>query len=185
MVYPRFAFLVAVLLVGAASAQAQVNTSTDLDNRSLKKTYVRVAHLGPLIPNVSCSPSGCGGDISLFAPNALTVHCPGTSGTCTLEITQCAQMNEILGNGLGDNEYFRFVVDDVAPSPGPTDPAGMIIVDSIGETGRHYRCATVFAAGKAAGAHTVRAFVGTQDRNGDGARTSFLTAELFVRVYKP
>ncbi len=102
-------------------------TNVDLIGRTLVESEFRTDNTGV---TSSCPGAGCvTPGASMFGPPAaLGVVCPQLAGdTCTLHIQLEAQVNVT----VNDNGLFRFLVDGVAPNPGPTDGAGYFLWDIL------------------------------------------------------
>lgn len=177
--------LLAVLLVAGATliyspiAQAQY-TVTTLSNRVLKKAYVQVANAGASVPGVFCSTSGCVNQIAPFP--ALTVNCPGTSGTCTLEFNLCARVAPKAGL-FNDNYFHTVTVDGAVPSPGPVDLTLAIVPGAFPD--QQNFCAKSYGSGIPFGNHSVAITIGAQDLDGNGVHADIPNVVFDVKVYKP
>jgi hypothetical protein len=90
-----------------------------LTTHTLKGTYFDVGHG----TTASCSSSGCTATAIAFNES---IKCPAVAGkTCTFQITIESQ-NQVggLSGSTGEYGFYQFLVDGVAPSPGPTQPTG-------------------------------------------------------------
>jgi hypothetical protein len=180
----RFVSFAAVTLLGTgiifpATAGAQYNI-TNLNNRKLKATHLKVANSGPSVPGVVCSGAGCVGEMEPFP--ASSVACPGTSGTCTFEFEVCARIAP-KANGFTDNYFHRIRIDGAAPSPGPTD-LSFAIPPGAPPVQENF-CVTSAASGIAFGNHTVTLKLGVVDLGGNGGHAELPNVVFKIKVYKP
>jgi hypothetical protein len=133
----------------------------------------------------TCSTAGCTGDQPVFLRN---VVCPQPAGaTCTFYAHLESQV-EVTTN---DNGLFRFLVDGVAPSPGPTDSLGQFRwVDSDPDSGvinleaRSYAVVARVQNSSNNQAHPVQVDIACQDTDGGGSCTASMGfASVSIAVY--
>jgi len=123
----RAAFLLAsAMLLAATTLTAQ----TIISNETLVTTTLAIDKTQVI---ATCSTAGCSAKAPLLT--SIPVTCPNAIGaTCTFHISldagiiialQCGGVN-CLGSS-GSSNYYQFLVDGVAPVPGPTDTNGNYI----------------------------------------------------------
>lgn len=153
----------------------------DVGGEVLAETEMRTAAEGHTI---SCAGS-CLTDTPMFIPGTLAVVCPGLAGdTCTYQITLQAHVS-VTNN---TNGLFRFLIDGVAPAPGPTDGAGFFTW-SLGNAtsgalqARGYAVTAQVTNNVDMQAHVIDIRVGCQAGAGCTAQSGFANAR--IDVYQP
>jgi len=190
VVRPATLAAVAIIVLGTLSANAQTGvpagsreksaTVINLPNRTLQRTtFQTVAGVG-----TSCSTAGCQVTAVAFTR---PMACPVAAGqTCTLYL-------HLEGQALvsaNDNGLFRFLVDGVAPNPGPTDPNGFYSWDDANPTSgvpnaRSYSVTAKVKNTSKNQLHTIEVDIGCEDSTGDGCSAFLGFANLSTGVYTP
>jgi hypothetical protein len=184
--------ILAVAVFGTAFASAQSGApvtpgrkapTTQLSNRTLQRSGL-VVNTG--IVSANCSTSGCSASTAVFVKNTL---CPRPAGkTCTLYINLESQVEVT----TDDNGLFKFLVDGVPPSPGPTDGTGLVrwvLGDpdsgSIDFEARSFGVVATITNSIANQNHPVEVDIACQDITCDGCSASMGFASLNIAVYTP
>jgi hypothetical protein len=184
--------VLAVAVFGTAFASAQSGApvvegrkapTTQLSNRTLQRTGLVVNNSEV---SANCSSSGCSASAPVFVKNTL---CPRPAGkSCTLYIHLESQV-EVTTN---DNGLFKFLVDGVPPTPGPTDGTGLVrwvLNDpdsgSIEFEARAFGVVATITNSIANQNHPVEVDIACQDLTGDGCTASMGFASLNIAVYTP
>jgi hypothetical protein len=121
----KFAKLIlgSAVLLALLTPHAIAATKVTLSGRVLKNTTFQVTTVAL---QVICSTANCSATAGLFGP--LSVVCPGAAGaTCTYDITVRTQTFIT----PGDEGFYKFLVDGIAPLPGPTVNSGQYPFDSL------------------------------------------------------
>ncbi len=179
---------VGTLLANAQSgapvaANRNTPSVTTLGNRVLQKTTFMISTSS--IPAV-CSTSGCVASTPVFSKS---VQCPRPAGqTCTFYLHLESTVN---GTAL-DNELFKFLVNGVAPTPGPTDSNGFTRWDlgdpdsgAIQGEARSFAVVAKVRNSSANQSHAVEVDIACEDQTGDGCSATMAFASLSMAVYTP
>jgi hypothetical protein len=123
--------LMALLLLATPATTAQ----TVISNETLVTTTFVVNKQSA---TAKCKGSGCSAKTAMFAP--IPVTCPAASGqTCTFHISLDAKTTIVLGcgncAGSGSTGFYQFLVDDAAPTIGPTDKEGNYLFERYAYSG--------------------------------------------------
>lgn len=167
------------LLALAPQSQAQ---TTILSDESLQSSTLLV-HKGD--STATCTGATCEAHHAMFRP--LTVQCPaGVEGTCTFHISLNAQVETDESNPIA---AFQFLVDNAAPSPGPTDANGNYQflanrVSSAGEPPFQSFSAAVDATVTGSGSHTIAAYIACRG-TGKGCKATAHWSEMKVDILLP
>jgi hypothetical protein len=185
--------IVAVAVFGTVFASAQSGapvagkhkkpTVTQLSNRTLQRTGL-VVNSGNV--SATCSTSGCSASTPVFVKNTL---CPRPAGkTCTLYVHLDSQVEVT----TSDNGLFKFLVDGLPATPGPTDGTGLVrwvLNDpdsgSIDFESRAFGVVATITNSIANQNHPVEVDIACQDITGDGCSASMGFASLNIAVYTP
>jgi hypothetical protein len=182
--------LVALALIAPPVAQAQ----TVISNETLVSTTLVVNKTNA---TAKCEKAGCSAITSMFA--AIPVLCPAQMGqTCTFHIFLDTKTSIIPVNhtpapsGIG---FYRLLVDDAAPTIGPTDQNGDYLFENFvatyntpqGPSLESYPASVVAGVtNSTANSHTIAVSVGCRDINSSGgcdATTHWTT--MRVDVFEP
>lgn len=145
-----------------------------------------------------CGRAGCSAKTAMFAP--IPVTCPASNGqTCTLHISLDTKTSVALGcgncGGAGATGFYQFLVDDAAPTIGPTDEHGDYLFERWVYTGgipskaaRQSYPASVLTTvtNSNSNGHTITVSLGCRDagRTGGCAATANWTT-MRVDVFEP
>jgi hypothetical protein len=136
---------------------------------------------------VSCTPSLCENLGVVVTPSVVHIICPQPGGaTCTYHIhleTQAAV-------SANDSGVFQFLVDGVAPTPGPTDFRGFFAWDTADPNStvmqaRSYAVVAQVTNSQANQPHSVEVEFGCVDETGDGCSSTMGLASISIALYKP
>lgn len=180
----------AITVLGTLSANAQAGVPAvsgdksaaviNLPNRTLQRTtFQTVSGVG-----TSCSTAGCQITAVVFTRS---IACPVAAGqTCTLYLHLEGQTSV----SANDNGLYRFLVDGVAPNPGPTDPNGFYSWDgsdpnSAVPNARSYAIAAKVKNSSKNQLHTIEVDIGCEDQTGDGCNGFMGFTSLSTGVYTP
>jgi hypothetical protein len=172
------AALAALCMVTEAQAQ------TVISNETLATTTLVV---NKERGSANCVDGGCRAKKAMFAP--ITVMCPADIGkTCTFHVSLDTKA-EI---SFVDDGFYQFLVDGVAPVPGPTFDGGFYRfvrfqqTNSIGPTRQSYP-ATVVATVTNTNSqnHTIVVSIACKDENGDGCTATAYQSTMRVDVFEP
>jgi hypothetical protein len=139
-----------------------------LTTHTLKGTYFDTG--GGI--TASCSSSGCIATATVFNES---IKCPALAGkTCTFQITIESQ-GHVGGNSgsTGEDGFYQFLVDGVAPSPGPTDSSGLYSwsalqpVNSLANIGTSYAVTATVRNTVANQVHSITQGIGCEELAGD------------------
>jgi hypothetical protein len=184
--------VLAVTLLGALSfvnAQAGLPVAqkgpkaavTNLPNRTLQRTTFQANSSGT---EATCSGSGCQATAVVFTR---PISCPVKTGkTCTLNLNVVGQVSV----STNDDGLFRFLVDGVAPVPGPTDPKGYFSWDSFDpnstvESARSYAVSAEVKNTSDNQLHSVEVDIACADETGDGCTAVMGFASMSTGVFTP
>jgi hypothetical protein len=156
---------------------------TSLGNRVLQKTTFMVST--STVPAI-CSASGCLASTPVFSKS---IQCPKPAGqTCTFYI----HLESTVNGTTDDNLLFKFLVNGVAPTPGPTDSNGFTRWDlSDPDSGviqgesRSFAVVAKVKNGSANQSHAVEVDIACEDETGDGCSATMAFASLNIAVYTP
>jgi hypothetical protein len=163
--------LLALFAASAASAQTVISNETLVPAGT---TFV----VSKMSVAVSCN-GICSNEKRLLAPVA--VNCPDT--TCTVHIALGSQLT-----GAGGQTSVRFLVDGVAPMPGPTTPAGLYALwgNALGANGAPQASVPAsVAATVGTGAHMIAFGLYCSSANAGGCGATASTATLRIDVFTP
>ena len=179
---------VGTLLANAQSgapvaANRKTPSLTFLGNRVLQKTTFMVST--STVPAI-CSTSGCLASTPVFSKS---VQCPRPAGqSCTFYLHLESTVN---GTAL-DNELFKFLVNGVAPIPGPTDSNGFARWDlsdpdsgAIQGEARSFAVVAKVRNSSANQSHAIEVDIACEDETGDGCSAAMAFASLNIAVYTP
>lgn len=167
-------------LPAAAHAPAPAN----IRNVILVSTAFRT-NVGPV--TVACSPSFCENLGVFVTPSVVHIICPQPAGaTCTFYVHLETQAS-VTAN---DSGIFQFLVDGVAPSPGPTDVRGFFAWDTADPNStvmqaRSYAVVAQVTNLQANQPHGVEAEFGCLDLTGDGCSSTMGLANMSIALYTP
>jgi hypothetical protein len=174
--------------VGVPTLADQVEASITLSSRSLASTTFQTNNTKV---TASCASHNCFGTARVFSPSPLNVVCPAVlGGTCTYYIDLESQV-EVSTSECG---LFKFLVDGIAPNPGPTDSKGFFVwLNNDPQSGvitpyeaRSYAVvATVKNNTSANQAHLIEVDIGCQATSGSSCAASIDFATLQIGVYRP
>jgi hypothetical protein len=183
--------LVALSLLATPATPAQ----TVISNETLmSSTFV----VNKQSATAKCGTAGCSARTFMFAPVSIT--CPAATGqTCTFHISLDTKTSIVLGCenciGGGTTGFYQFLVDDAAPTIGPTDKYGNYMFErwvlTTGvprEASRQTYPASVLATvtNSSSNSHTIAVKVGCTDAaNGTGCETTSYSTTMRVDVFEP
>ena len=100
---------------GIPTRQAGEQAPTSLTKHMLKGTYFDTSSS---LASASCSSAGCGAYAPIFSES---IVCPAMAGgKCTYQVTIQSQNNAGSNDSkVGEQGVYQFLVDGVAPNPGP------------------------------------------------------------------
>ena len=166
-----------------AAAKRKTPSVTSLGNRVLQKTAFMVN-----TSNVSaiCNTSGCLASSPVFSKS---FQCPRPSGqTCTFYI----HLESTVNGTSDDNLLFKFLVDGLAPAPGPTDNNGFARWElgdpnswAIQGQARSFAVVAKVKNSSANQNHAVEVDIACEDETGDGCTATMAFASLSTAVYTP
>jgi hypothetical protein len=158
--------------------------SVDVKNVTLGATTFRT-NVGPV--TVACQDSFCENLGVFLTPSAIPFICPRPAGaTCTYYIHLETQASV----SANDTGVFQFLVDGIAPNPGPTDFRGFFEWDtadpnSTVSQARSYSVTARVTNSKDNQGHSVEAEFGCLDLTGDGCSSTMGMANMSIAVYTP
>jgi len=161
--------------------QSQAQT-TILPDEALQSSTLLI-HKGD--STATCTGSICKARHAMFRP--VTVQCPAASGgTCTFHISLNAQVETDESNPI---VAFQYLVDNAAPSPGPTDADGNYQllanrVTSAGSPPFQSFSAAVDATVTGSGDHTIGVYIACMG-TGSGCKAIAHWSELKVDIFLP
>ena len=196
MILTRGLFHVALLVTTSAMFTPTTMTAQTVINDETLVTTTFVVNKDSR--TAKCGRAGCGARIPMFAP--IHVICPASNGqTCTVHISLDTKTSVVLGcgncGGSGTTGFFQFLVDDAAPTIGPTDEHGDYLFEKYGYTGgtpstaaRQSYPASVLTTvtNSNSNTHTITVSLGCRDagRTGGCAATAHWTS-MRVDVFRP
>jgi hypothetical protein len=170
-----------------------VKAETVLSNETLVTTTFVVNKESS---SARCAHAGCSAKTTIFSP--IVVACPAPNGqTCTLHISLDAKTVVHLGgtgSGAGPTGFYQFLVDNVAPTIGPTDQHGdylfekWVTIEFGGAVPRQRYPASVLTTvtNSNSNDHTITASVGCRDiGDSGGCEATAQAATLRVDVFEP
>lgn len=185
------AAITAVLTLAAGTLNAQAGAETtahsinvNIKNVTLISTTFRT-NVGPV--TVACSSSFCENLGVFLTPSLLNIVCPQPAGAaCTFYVhleTQAAAT-------ANDSGIFQFLVDGVAPMPGPTDIHGFFVWDTADANStvmqaRSYAVVGHVTNSKDNQAHGIEAEFGCIDLTGDGCSATMGLASMSIGLFAP
>lgn len=178
--------LAAITLLAEPTAIAQ----TILSNETLVTTTIVV---NKQVTTAKCLKGGCSARTPWFGP--ISVTCPAATGqTCTFSISLDAKTSTVMGcgncGGAGVTGFYQFLVDEAAPTIGPTEENGDYLFDTWSYTGglpkgasRQSYPASVIAAvtNTSSNNHTITLGLGCKDVG----KTGGCETTMRVEVYEP
>jgi len=178
-----------ILAAGTLNAQAGAETSAhaasvNIKNVTLVSTTFRT-NVGPV--TVACSFAACENLGVFLTPSLLNITCPQPAGaTCTFYVNLQTQAS-VTPN---DSGIFEFLVDGVAPRPGPTDIHGFFAWDTADPNStvmqaRSYAVVARVTNSKANQSHGVEAEFGCIDLTGDGCSATMGPANMSIGLFTP
>jgi hypothetical protein len=180
------AVLTSFLFLAVAPQAHAAGTTKNVKNRRMRKSSFQAQ---PAPVPAGCNLVHCTNSVPIFYP-ALDMVCPAPAGaTCTYYIHLESQVRV----SYQDAGLFRFLIDGLAPDPGPTDAGGLFEwldndPDSpiINWDARSYAVVATVTNTEANQAHLIEAQIGCHDSDGNGtcSATSGLS-NLEVNVYTP
>ena len=190
----RLAAIIATCAVASSTLNAQLGlpaapaharrAPVNIRNVTLVSTTFRT-NVGPV--TVACSSSFCENLGVFVTPSVLNVICPQPAGaTCTLYVHLETQAS-VTANDTG---IFQFLVDGVAPTPGPTDVRGFFAWDTADPNStvtqaRSYAVVAHVTNSKNNQSHGVEAEFGCLDLTGDGCSATMGLANMSIALYTP
>jgi hypothetical protein len=185
-------FAACTLLSSRLNAQAGPPTdpthtptaAANIPNLTLVSTSFRT-NAGPVI--VSCIASLCENLGVFVTPSLVHIICPQPAGaTCTYYVHLETQASV----SANDSGVFQFLVDGIAPTPGPTDFRGFFEWDTAdpNSTVMHARSYAVVAQVtnlQANQPHSIEVEFGCVDLTGDGCSSTMGLASMSIALYKP
>jgi len=181
----RATFCLLFVLVGLFA-----KSQTTLSHESLVTTTFVVNKTGA---GVKCTRPGCSAKTPMFAP--VTVTCPAPTGqTCTFHISLEAKASfgtckTCPGAGV---DFFQFLVDNAAPTIGPTDANGLYLFSKnfVGISGvdtRQSFPASVLSTvtNSSSSDHAVALNLVCSDINGSGCEVTAHWSTIRVDVFEP
>ena len=136
---------------------------------------------------MSCTPSFCENLGVILTPSVVHIICPQPAGaTCTYHIHLETQASV----SANDSGVFQFLVDGVAPTPGPTDFRGFFAWDTADPNStvmqaRSYAVVAQVTNSQANQPHSVEIEFGCVDETGDGCSSTMGLASMSIALYKP
>jgi hypothetical protein len=166
-----------------AAAPVKAPATLKVGSRTLQRTAFQI---NPDFISASCNTPGCTAVKNLFTR---TLQCDGAAGkTCTFYLHIDAQ----LGVSNFDNGMFRFRVDNLPATPGPTDENGYVTwnIDDPNSAGTdlelHSFSVVAFVTNTSLNQqHNVQIDIHCEDINSDGCDTNAQFATLQGVVYTP
>jgi len=190
----RLAAIIATCAVASSTLDAQLGlpaaagraraVAREYPKRNLGVDYTRT-NVGPV--TVACSSSLCENLGVFVTPSVLNVICPQPAGaTCTFYVHLETQAS-VTANDTG---VFQFLVDGVAPSPGPTDVRSFFAWDTADPNStvtqaRSYAVVAHVTNSKDNQSHGVEAEFGCLDLTGDGCSATMGLANMSIALYTP
>jgi hypothetical protein len=156
----------------------------NIRNLTLVSTAFRTS-AGPV--TVSCTPSLCENLGVVLTPSVVRIVCPQPAGaTCTYYIHLETQASV----SANDSGVFQFLVDGVAPAPGPTDFRGFFAWDTADPNStvmqaRSYAVVAQVTNSQANQPHSIEVEFGCVDETGDGCSSTMGVASMSIALYKP
>jgi hypothetical protein len=192
--------VIATLLLAALSLSPTVPaTAQTVISNEILKTTTFVVNKKPA--TAQCGTSGCRAKTPMFATTLVT--CPAAAGkTCTLHISLDAKVSIAFPCGAGCEEwgptgFYRFLVDGMAPTIGPTDKLGSYLIGKnivTWSTGSPFEARQSYTAsvlanvknGSANKSHAIAVSVGCEDSVPEGgcAATAYWST-MRVDVFEP
>ena len=180
--------ITAALILDAGTLNAQAGagssvlaTSVDVKNVTLVFTTFRT----PV--TVACSFAACENLGVFLTPSLLNITCSQPAGaTCTFYLNLQTQAS-VTAN---DSGIFQFLVDGVAPRPGPTDIHGFFVWDTADPNStvmqaRSYAVVARVTNSRANQAHGVEAEFGCIDLTGDGCSATMGATSMSIGLFTP
>lgn len=167
--------LVACTIFASGTVEAQ----TVISNEKLVSTTLVVAKQHK---EAVCDIPGCTAKTAMFDP--VTITCPGGSGqTCTIHIALDAKVSFI------NEGFYQFLIDDAAPTIGPTgDGGGYTVVRgfSLNLTSRLSMPASVVGTvvNSGLGTHTIAVNIGC-DNDQDVCEIDANSTTMRVDIFQP
>jgi len=159
-------------------------------NHALKGTIFDASSPGA---SASCSSAGCSAYAQMYLES---VVCPRTAGsTCTYQITIQSQNHAGSNDGkLGEEGLYQFLVDGVAPTPGPVASScacytwsGASRLFSLPIRGTSYAVTATVTNNSANQAHSIAVNIGCSETHGNisGCFAGSGFANLSIATYTP
>jgi hypothetical protein len=164
----------------ARSGSVSPSSNIKVGNRTLQRTAFQTN--GDSV-GASCATSGCEAKAPIFVR---TAQCDGAIGkTCTLYIHVDSQVS-VSNLDVG---AFKFLVDGVPPTPGPTGDTGSVGWNGASSSAfyeAHSFAVVAYVTNKTVNQqHTIEVDVDCFDEGGDGCVTDAGFATLQATVYTP
>ncbi len=189
----RLAAIIAACTLANSTLNAQGGESpatqtpaapANIRNLTLVSTAFRT-NAGPVA--VSCIPSLCENLGVFLTPSLVHIICPQPAGaTCTYYIHLETQASV----SANDSGVFEFLVDGIAPTPGPTDYRGFFEWDTADPNStvmqaRSYAVVAQVTNSQDNEPHGIEAQFGCVDLTGDGCSSTMGLASMSIALYKP
>ncbi|MCU1304085.1 MAG: hypothetical protein JWQ87_4369 [Candidatus Sulfotelmatobacter sp.] len=169
---------------GQPAAAPAPAAPANIRNLTLVSTAFRTS-AGPV--TVSCTPSLCENLGVIVTPSVVHIVCPQLAGaTCAYYIHVETQASV----SANDSGIFQFLVDGVAPTPGPTDFHGFFAWDTADPNStvmqaRSYAVVALVTNSQANQSHSVEVEFGCVDETGDGCSSTMGLASMSIALYRP
>lgn len=168
---------------GPVAGKGKKPSLSSLSNRILQKTAFQVSTSN--VP-ATCSTSGCLTATPVFSRS---LQCPKPAGqTCTFYL----HLESTVNITTADNGLFKFLVDGLAATPGPTDSNGFtrwILSDpdsgAIQGEARSFAVVATVRNRSSNQSHPVEVDIACEDETGDGCTATMAFASLEMNVYTP
>jgi hypothetical protein len=187
--------LTGLALVAATLGAIPSLAQTVISNESLVSTTFVVTK-----DSVTAKCSGAGCSARKLMLSAIPVTCPAATGqTCTFHLSLDAKTGILLGckncAGSGTTGFYQFLLDDAAPTIGPTDEFGNYVFERYAytdgssqfESCQGYPTSVLGqVTNTTSNSHTITVFVGCRDTSGLGSceATTFWTT-MRVDIFEP
>jgi hypothetical protein len=191
MKYGRLLSYVVAVSLGVATLAVTMQAQTVISNESLVTTTFVVKQASN---TAQCSKPGCVATASMLGP--IQVTCPAAIGsTCTLHISldaKAAQSENSGEPGATGTGFFRFLVDGVAPSIGPTGKDGTYIFAKDVTEYSYYPTRQSYPASVVAGVtnsssqnHTITVDIGCWKGINSGCHATAYWSTMRIDVFEP
>jgi hypothetical protein len=156
-----------------------------------QKLFERIQKRTTLLANSivfsdNCTTAGCTLALGLTPGGPVSIVCPALAGqTCTYYVHLETQ-TQITAH---DNGIFRFLIDGVAPTPGPTDTSGVVTWISSDPNStleiRSYAVIGRVTNTVSSEKHAIEIDSGCRDEDGDGCGATAGLSSIRIDVFRP